>query len=122
MTKKAANKKLSEVFLEFIEPVLREFGNPIPRTIQHDAACTLGHVVWNACILNELHPEKDYLRAAKTQGGNVAEVNTWIDRLAQRKRELFLNDRRLLGVYDVKKKKDGSFSLWTEILEPGRVN
>ena len=35
-------KKLSETFLEFIEPALEVLGNPLPMTEDHDAACALG--------------------------------------------------------------------------------
>ena len=58
-------RKLSEVFLEFIEPALQYFGNPQPRTQFHDAACALGHVVWNAIIRDDLDPETKHLTKAR---------------------------------------------------------
>ena len=79
-------RKLSEVFLEFIEPALQYFGNPQPRTQFHDAACALGHVVWNAVILDDLDPETRHLTKAKEQCVNMAELNRLIDLLATRKK------------------------------------
>lgn len=114
-------KKLSEAFLEFIEPALEVFGDPAPRTLPHDAACAMGHVVWNAVVMESLNPGKDYLTAAKAHGGEVPEVSALMDQLAQRKRNLFADDNRLIGVYDIKIKPDGTFSMWTQIVEPNEM-
>ena len=115
-------KELSAVFVEYIQPAIEYFGRPKPRTIPHDAACALGHVVWNAVVMESLNPGKDYLEAAKSQGGNVQELNTLFDQMAERKRKLFANDNRLIGVYDVADSGNGGLSLWAEVIEPLEVN
>ena len=108
--------------MEFIEPVLLLFNEPKPKTINFDAACALGHVVWNAIVMEQLNPGKNYLTGAKDRGDNVPELNRIIDELAKRKRDLFLSDTRLIGVYDIVKKPDGSYSLWAEVLEESAIN
>jgi hypothetical protein len=108
-------RKLSDAFLEFIEPILQYFGNPKPMTQSHDAACALGHVVWNAVILDELDPEMKHLTKAKHQGGNLIELNCLIDLMATRKKTQYASDKRIIGVYDIRMKEDGSFAIWTEI-------
>ncbi len=115
--------KLSEAFLEFIEPLVEIFGNPKPRTLKHDAACAMGHVVWNAVAMEKLNPGKNYLTPAKKKGGfQLAAIDEIIDTMAKRKRTLFPDDTRIIGVYDIKKKADGSFSLWAQIVEPKDMN
>ena len=114
--------KLSENFLEFIEPLLEVFGDPVPRTLNHDAACALGHVVWNAVAMESLHPGRDYLTAAKAQCGNVPDIDSLFDRMAKRKRELFGSDQRIIGVYDIVEKSDKSFALQAQAIDGKSVN
>lgn len=108
-------KKLSDAFLEFIEPIFPQFGNPLPMTEPYDAVCAIGHLVWNAVILQELNPLKNYIADAKALGGNVPAINELIDLLARRKKECFGADKRIIGLYDIRKQPDGSFSLWAQI-------
>ena len=116
-------KKLSGAFYEFIEPVLEYFGNPEPKTEPHNAACALGHVVWNAVVMESLNPGKDYLPKAKEEVGiGILEIDRLIEILATRKRDCYGDDLRLIGAYDILKKPDGNFSLWTQIIELNKVN
>ena len=80
-------RQLSETFLEYIEPALQYFGNPRPFTDSHDAACAIGHVVWNAVILDELAPETQHIVKAKHQAGNIPEINSLIDFMAACKKQ-----------------------------------
>lgn len=114
-------KKLSEAFLEFIEPSLEFFEDPEPRTDAHCAACAVGHIVWNAVIMQKLNPEKDHLGEAKAQMGNIPQLNELVDVMVSRKRTQFGEDDRIIGVYDVTEKPDGSYSLWAQIVEPAAV-
>jgi hypothetical protein len=107
-------KALSDVFLEYIQPALRYFGHPKPRTQSHDAACALGHVVWNAVILDELDPDLEHVNNAKLQGGNIPEINRLIDMMATHKRAHFSSDQRIIGFYDIVLLDDGSYSFWTQ--------
>ncbi len=115
-------RKLSDAFIEFIEPALEIFGNPLPRTTEHAAACAIGHVVWNAVVMEELNPGTDHITPAKRHGGEVPEINQIIDRMAERKRKLFANDNRIIGVYDVVKKPNGTYSIWTQIVDTNQLN
>lgn len=120
MTK--SKDKISETFLSFLEPAFEFFGNPNPRTNEHDAACALGHAVWNAVIMEEQNPGGDYIRELKEKGGSVPEINQIIDLLVERKKTHFGSDMRMLGVYDIRKKGDNDFSLWATAYDGERLN
>jgi hypothetical protein len=71
--------------------------------------------------MEALNPGKDHLTAAKMHGGHIPELDALFDRMAKRKREHFGSDQRLIGVYDILEKPDGSFSVWTRIVETPEV-
>ena len=70
-------------------------------------------------IYQEMDPAKDFIQAAKDQGGEIPEISALIDMLVAHKKKRFPADKRIIGVYDIEKKPDGSFSMWAEVHEGG---
>ena len=110
---------ISGTFLRFIDPMLAKLGYPNPKKPEFAGAVQVGWLVWNAVIKTDLDGDTshlDSLRASiKPPFSHVTET------LIERKRKEFGADVFFLGNYEVRKKADGSFSLYVEARESSAV-
>ncbi len=106
-------KKISQTFLEFAEPLFEAMGNPLPNTEPFREALKVAHLVWNAVVLSDKQHSHDYLLDIR-KSLSCHEAAPVIEALIKRKQSLFHEDLRLIGQYEVRKKTDGSYSVWAE--------
>ena len=109
------DKKISEVFLDFIEPVLSEMGCPVPGSKEFDDALKVGWTIWNAVVKADVDGDRSFLDSLSVLVPKPYSVLT--DFLVERKRNKYSSYTYLLGNYETRKKPDGSFSLFAEARE-----
>ena len=108
-------KKISETFLDFIEPVLQAMGCPEPDSKEYDNVLKLCWTVWNAVIKNDVDGDPSVLKAIHHT--IPAEYRTFIDNLVERKRKHFDQYQYYIGECEIRTKPDGSFSLYADARE-----
>ena len=106
---------ISGTFLRFIDPLLSELGYPDPRGPEFDAVAKVGWTVWNAVVKNDVDGDPSFFLLLKASVPPPYSAMT--DVLVERKRRLFAQDKFLIGHYEVRKKADGSFSLYADARE-----
>lgn len=114
------DRKISETLMEFAEPVI----DMSPEDLSPEEAETmlrLPWLVWNAVVMDGgkgttyLAQARARLEAAPTQAPGALAL---FDMLVRRKRELFGQDRRLLGEVSVKRAPDGGLTVRVEARMP----
>lgn len=112
-------KKISESFLEFLEPVFRSMGNPKPKTKEFDSALKLGWTIWNATVKADADKNDKFLKEIEHLVPSFFAPFT--EALIERKRKEFGECLFYIGEYEMKLKPDGSFSLYAEARESSAV-
>lgn len=109
------DRKISETLLEFASPVLSLFGGEVsPERIR--PAFVVAVTAWNAVILDESEESTEFIMKARNALGGGPELGLF-DILVERKRTEFASDRRLIGNFEVYKKR-GEFRLRAFAHEP----
>jgi hypothetical protein len=90
------DRKISETFLEFAEPLLIPLG---PRATQHELtqALQLAFIVWNAVVYETVNRDTRYLTMLRDLTAGQPEVVSLVNHMIERKRRLFGNDHRVVG-------------------------
>lgn len=99
--KPSAERKISETFLEFLEPLLVVLG-PTATAEEIEPTLRIGFMVWNSVVFEDQRGDPEVMQRMRgLLAGNprLAQEGVLIEHLIARKRELFADDPRLIGDY-----------------------
>jgi len=101
-------RKMSEVLLDFVEPVLETFDHPE----DFEAMVTLAVLCWNCSLLPANEQRKSLNKVinelGKSDPTTRIEVEDCIRMLMERKKTVFANDIRMIANFEVVEERDGS--------------
>ena len=101
-------RKMSEVLLDFAEPVLETFDHPE----DFEAMITLAALCWNCSFLSANEQRKSLNnvinKLVKSEPTARIEIEDCIRILMERKKTVFENDRRMIANFEVVEERDGS--------------
>jgi len=110
MTKRAVlrfpDRKISETFLDFAAPIMRDLPSEAP---EHRArqALEVAFTVWNAVIFADVLHDHGYLDQIRHLTAGSPETGLLVEQMIVRKRELFADDERMIGDWEVTRTQDG---------------
>jgi len=110
------DRKISEAFLEFAEPLLEKEGAP-PTPEEAEKVLRLAFVVWNAVVYDTVHGNTEWVTRVRNQVAHQPPIAAFTERLIERKKNLFGHDLRLVGEYKIIE-KDGEWRLRVEARTP----
>jgi hypothetical protein len=92
------DRKISEAFLEFAEPLLvKEQGPPTPEEIE--SVLRLASTAWNAVVFDTVRGNTDWVTKVRKQVADQPPLAALMERMILRKKSLFGHDLRLIGEY-----------------------
>jgi len=101
-------RKMSEVLLDFAEPVLETFDHPE----DFETMITLAALCWNCSFLTANEQRKSLNNVINELGKSDPitriEVEECIRMLMERKETVFANDRRMIANFEIVEERDGS--------------
>jgi len=114
------DRKISETFLHFAEPLLELIG---PEATEHDMeeALKIAFTVWNAVLYETANGETRFLDMLRESMMSEPQLAAVVGQLIARKRSLFGDDHRVVGQYKLTC-KDGELRLWAEARTPWAAN
>jgi hypothetical protein len=110
MTKRAAlrypDRKISETFLDFARPIIQDLPSEAP---EHRAreALQLAFTAWNAVIFADVLNDHGYIDQIRHLTAGNPEAGLLVEQMIARKRELFADDERMIGDWEVTRTEDG---------------
>jgi len=110
------NRKISETFLHFAEPLLDPLG-PRATIDQMEQALKLAFTVWNGVVYDEVNGNTHYLDLMRNQARHDRDIAALVDRLIARKCKLFGDDIRLVGEFKLTR-TGGEIRLRAEARDP----
>ena len=102
---KIPDRKISETFLEFAEPLLIPLG-PHATESEMNQVLQIAFVVWNAVVYETVNHDSTYLSMLNTLTAGEPEVVALVNQMIQRKRHQFADDHRLVGNFQLTIKGD----------------
>ena len=114
------DRKISETFLDFAEPLIVPLG---PRATEHEMhqALQIAFTVWNAVVYETVNDDTQYLDMLQDLTAGQPEVFTIVNQLIERKRHQFGNDHRLVGNFQLTIQQ-GELNLRAEARDPAVPN
>ena len=103
---KFPDRKISETFLHFAEPLLQDLRPEAPER-DADRALQIAYTVWNAVIFADVLKNHSHLNEVRRLIAATTQGTTLVEQLIARKRALFGDDERLIGTYEVRRTKEG---------------
>jgi hypothetical protein len=100
------DRKISETFLAFAAPLLRDLPSEAP-VQRAEEALQVAFTAWNAVIFADVLNDDRHLRNLRSLLAHKPEVAQVVEQLVVRKRALFADDPRLIGIWEVTKTTDG---------------
>ena len=110
------DRKISETFLHFAEPLLVGL-EPDVTEHQMEVALKVAFTVWNAVVYETALGETRFLDMLRESMAPRPELAEPIEQLIARKRSLFGDDHRVVGQFKLTR-KDGELRLWAEARNP----
>lgn len=110
------DRKISETFLQFAEPLLTPLG-PSATKEQMNQVLQVAFTVWNAVVYESVNSDTQYLQMARDLTKGQPEIEALINQLIQRKRQLFGDDHRLVGEFKLTL-TNGELNLRVEARDP----
>ena len=110
------DRKISETFLQFAEPLLTPLG-PSATKEQMNQVLQIAFTAWNAVVYESVNSDTQYLQMARDLTKGQPEIEALINQLIQRKRRLFGDDHRLVGEFKLTL-KNGELNLRVEARDP----
>jgi hypothetical protein len=110
MTKRAAlrfpDRKISETFLDFASPLMNDLPSEVA---EHRArqALQVSFTVWNAVIFADVLNDHGYIDQIRHLTAGNPKAGLLVEQMIARKRELFANDERMIGDWEVTRTEDG---------------
>jgi len=113
---KFSDRKISETFLDFAEPLLAPLG---AEATEHEMeeALKIAFTVWNAVVFDAVNRNSRWVDQLRDLAGHDPHVRPIIEQLVARKQALFGNDHRLLGEYQLYR-HHGELRLRAEARQP----
>lgn len=99
-------RKISETFLDFAAPLLRDLPSEAPE-LRAREALQVSFTAWNAVIFADVLNDDRHLKEIRRLTADKPETALLIEQMVARKRTLFANDARLIGSWEVTRTNDG---------------
>jgi hypothetical protein len=115
---KFPDRKISETFLCFAEPLLRGLG-PDATDDQMNEALKIAFVVWNSVVYDTVNGESKCVDQLRQSTAHEPDISLFIAQLIDRKHNLFGDDHRLVGEFKLTC-KNGELNLRAEARDPRR--
>jgi len=115
-TLKYPDRKISDTFLQFAEPLLDAFG-PNLTEAQMEQPLMIAWTVWNAVVYADAGGNKQMLEKVRASMKHDPQLKGFVEFLIDRKRLVFGDDPRLIGEYKLFR-KDGEIRLRAEARDP----
>jgi hypothetical protein len=112
------DRKISETFLHFAEPLLSGLG-PKATDDQMNEALKIAFVVWNAVVYDTVNGETSLVDQLRQSTAHDPDLSLFIAQLIFRKHNLFGDDHRLVGEFKLTR-KNGELNLRAEARDPRR--
>ncbi len=112
------DRKISETFLHFAEPLLSGLGSNATDD-QMNEALKIAFVVWNSVVYESVNGETRLVAQLRQSTAHDPELSLFIAQLIFRKHNLFGDDHRLVGEFKLTR-KDGELRLRAEARDPRR--
>ena len=100
------NRKISETFLHFAEPLLHDLPSEVPEG-RAEVALNLSFTAWNAVIFADVLNDHRHLDEIRRLMADKPEAALLMEQLIARKRALFADDERMIGTWEVTRTEDG---------------
>ena len=100
------DRKISETFLRFAEPVLHGLESEEPERHAQEAL-QVAYTVWNAVIFADVLNDHHHLDEVRRLLAGTPQGTTLVEQLIARKRALFADDERMIGTFEVRRTEDG---------------
>jgi hypothetical protein len=115
-TLKYPDRKISDTFLQFAEPLLDAIG-PNATEVEMEQPLKIAWTVWNAVVYADAGENGRILDGLRASIGNDPRVEGFVEALIDRKRTAFGDDCLLIGEYTLFR-KDGQIRLRAEARDP----
>jgi hypothetical protein len=119
-TLKYPDRKISDTFLQFAEPLLDAWG-PNVTEAQMEQSLMIAWTVWNAVVYADAGENKQMLEKVRASMEHDPQLKGFVEFLIDRKRMVFGDDHRLIGEYKLFR-KDGEIRLRAEARDPRSQN
>lgn len=110
------DRKISETFLEFAQPLLVPLG-PDATECEMNQALRIAFVVWNAVVYETVNQEAHYVEMLQDSTAGDPEVVLLVNQLVERKRRQYGSDHRLVGDFKLSI-RNGQMNLRAEARDP----
>jgi hypothetical protein len=100
------DRKISETFLRFAAPILHDLPNEAPEQRAREAL-QVSFTAWNAVVFADVLNDQRYLDEIRRLTAHKPETALLMEHLIARKRALFADDERLIGIWEVTRTEDG---------------
>jgi hypothetical protein len=100
------DRKISETFLHFAEPLLHDLDSETPEQ-RAQIALNLSFAVWNAVIFADVLHDYRHLDEIRRLTAEKPETALLMEQLIARKRAFFADDERMIGTWEVTRTDDG---------------
>ena len=115
-TRSNPERKISETFLHFAAPILRDLPSDAPEDRAREAL-QVCFTAWNAVVFADVLNDHGYLDEIRRLTADKPETAMLIEQLIARKRALFAGDERLIGNWELTRTADG-VNLHSEARDP----
>jgi len=115
-TRSNPERKISETFLHFAAPILRDLPSDAPEDRAREAL-QVCFTAWNAVVFADVLNDHRYLDEIRRLTADNPETAVLIEQLIARKRALFAGDERLIGNWELTRTADG-VNLHAEARDP----
>ncbi len=112
------DRKISETFLDFAQPLLSGLGSEATDN-QMNEALKIAFVVWNSVVYDTVNGETKLVDQLRQSTSHDPDMSLFIARLIFRKHNLFGDDHRLVGEFKLTR-KNGELNLRAEARDPRR--
>ncbi len=116
---KFPNRKISETFLEFSLPLLDAIGQA-PTKDQVEKVLQITYSVWNSIVLDTVKGGEKNISLLRETIKRDLMASAMIEQLISRKMELYADDLRLIGEFNVTHKK-GEWRLRADARDPSTI-
>jgi len=110
------DRKISETFLEFAEPLLVPLG-PCATEYEMNQVLQIAFVVWNAVVYESVKQDAHCLEMLQDLTASEPEIVLLVDQLIERKRSQYGNDHRIVGDFKLTI-RSGELNLRAEARDP----
>ncbi len=114
--KKFPDRKISETFLHFAEPLLDAHG-PRATLAQMEESLKLAFTIWNAVVFDDAVGDSHFIDGVRSHTAHDCDLAAFVEFLIFRKRSVFGHDHRLVGEFKLRR-NGGEWLLRAEARDP----